>query len=138
MINNISWGDYWFTLLILTLIYYVYVLLVYYRSNLVRRIQPAFFSRRPEVSSSSDDDELLPVVQSLTDEMIAYLEQASKADAVKPEIIFALQRIAKKYKEVKESPYQSSVNRLLQFECENKCAVHLSEEEIKQVWMDQV
>ena len=137
MVNNISWGSYWFVLFIAVIIYYAYVSLVYYRGDL-RKLLNGKSNLLPagDFHSESNDEQLLPVVQLLTDEVTAYLEQASYADALKPEIIFALQQITKKYESVKTSPYQNAVNSLLQSECGSKCAVHLSEAEIKQVWMD--
>ena len=148
MVNNISWGSYWSVLFIAVIIYYAYVLLVYYRGDLRTRLtgknnllpagnfKPTHLPNQEQSDSESNDQELLPVVQLLTDEVTAYLEQASHAGAVKPEIIFALKQITKKYGSVKTSPYQTAVNSLLQFECGSKCAVHLSEAEIRQVWMD--
>jgi len=148
MVNNISWGSYWSVLTIMVIIYYAYVLLVYYRDDLRNRLagkngrlsagsfQPTFSVKEMQGHHENGDDELLPVVQSFTDEMTAYLGQAAYAKAGKPEIIFALQQIAKKYEKIKNSSHQQAVNKLIQFECEDRCAVHLKEEEIKQVWLD--
>jgi hypothetical protein len=145
MVNNITWGSYWSVLIVCTIIYYAYVLLVNYRSDLRKRLagkpsslsaghfQPAPPIIKQQSHSESGEDELFPVVQSLTDEMTAYLEQAGHA--VKDEIIFGLQQIFKKYRVILNSAYQDAIEKLLLFECENKNAVHLSDAEIKQVWM---
>ncbi len=138
MVNNISWGSYWSVLIILTVIYYAYVLWVYYRSDIFQRlaVQKAIAPASPLTTFSQDQskDELFPVVQSFTSEMSAYLEQASYARAAKNEIIFGLQQIAKKHPGIKDSQYQPAINSLIIFESKDKCAVSLSEEEVGQVW----
>ena len=132
MINNISWGSYWSALTVLLFIYYAYVLLRYYRKDIYGRMaSSSSIQRGKEFESESS----LPIVQGFTDEITAYLEQASYGGAIKQEIVFALQQIALKYKSLKNSEYQTAVDSLIQLECGNKCAIHLSEEEIRQVWM---
>ena len=145
MFNNISWTSYWSVLSVLTIIYYAYVLLVYYRSDLRNRLAgkishssvghfpPSQPLTQHQSHRVSGEDELFPAVQSLTDEMKAYLEQAGHA--LKEEIIFGLQKIFKKYRVLLNSSYQEAIENLLLLECETKSAVHLSDEEIKQVWM---
>lgn len=144
--NNISWGSYWSALTIMVIIYYAYVFLVYYRSDLRNRLagkdgrlsagsfQPTHLGKEDQEHFEKGGDELLPVLQSIIDEMVAYLGQAAYANAGKPEIIFALQQIAKKYGEIKITTHWQAVNKLVQFECKDKCGVHLNEEEIQQVW----
>ena len=135
---NISWAQYWSVIIVSLILYYGFVLVVYYRSDLLLRFQPGVSLKQAKKNFNTDDDPLLPVVQSLTDEMTAYLEQAANKRAVKEEIIFAMQQLTSKYKGIKDTRYQNAVNSLLQFECGSKCAVHLDEEEIRQVWMDHV
>jgi hypothetical protein len=132
MINNISWGSYWSALTVLLIIYYGYVLLRYYRKDLYGRMVA---SPSIQMGKEVEGEISLPIVQGLTDEITAYLEQASNAGTKKQEIVFALQQIVLKHKSLKNSEYQSAVNSLIQFECKEKCAIHLSEEEIGQVWM---
>ena len=132
MLHSISWGSYWSALLILLIIYYGYVALKYYSGQLFQK-QGAQRNEDPET-----DDALLPEVRSLTDEITAYCQQAAQTNAVKPEIIYALQRIIKKYPSIINSAYQSSVSKLLRLECHDQCGLHLDEMELKQVWMVQV
>jgi hypothetical protein len=132
MINNISWGSYWSALTVLLFIYYAYVLLRYYRKDIYSRVVA---SPSTQLRKEVENETSLPIIQTLTDEITAYLEQAGIAGAKKQEIVFALQQIALKHKSLKNSEYQSAINTLIQFECKEKCAIHLSEEEIGQVWM---
>ena len=132
MINNISWGSYWSALTVLLIIYYGYVLLRYYRKDIGGRLAA---SPSIQMDREVKNETSLPIVQALTDEITAYLEQASNAGTKKLEIVFALKQIALKHKSLRNSEYQSALNSLIQFECKEKCAIHLSEEEIGQVWM---
>ena len=156
MVNNISWNSYWSALIVLVFLYYSFVLFVYYRSEILNHLSGK--SRPSPIDSlelshsvqkgnnppneilsgnhnSHSDEELLPVVQSLIDEMIAYLAQTGYASAVKEEILNALQQMAKKYYTIKGTSYEQAICNLMKFECENKCAVHLNDEEIRQLWM---
>ena len=145
MANNISWGSYWSVLVFLTVIYYAYVLLVYYRSELRKllaggtSVLPARNSQRPPPLTDqpkhdeNGGDHLFPMVQSLTDEMSAYMEQTGHG--LREEIIFGLQRIFKKHNSILNTSYQEAIESLLIAECENKCAIRLNDEEVKQVWM---
>lgn len=145
MENNISWSSYWSALTSLTLIYYAYVLLVFYRHDLrnllvgkikkmptgVSQPSPPILKRNNPVER--DDDELFLSAQSLADETLAYLDQSGHG--LKEEIFFGLKQIFKKHRIILNSSYQPAMESLLLSECEAKCAIHLTEEEVKQVWM---
>ena len=82
----------------------------------------------------NDSDPLLPVVQSLSNEIAAYLEEAASNCTIKAELIFSLQQIVGKYADLQSSPYTNSISKLIRFECKDKCAIHLNDEDVKQVW----
>lgn len=145
MENNISWSSYWSALISLTLIYYAYVLLVFYRHELrnlltgkIKKmptgvLQPSLPIMEHNNPVESGGDALFHSAQSLADETLAYLEQSGHG--VKEEILFGLQQIFKKHRIILNSTYQHAMENLLLSECEAKCAIHLTEEEVKQVWM---
>ena len=132
MFNNISWGGYWSVLSILVVIYYLYVFLVYYRND-IRNFQT--IKKVGHFQHETGDEGILHMVQSLIDEVTAYLYQAAQGAAIKQEIIFAMQQIIKKYPGIKFTPHENNINNLIQSECKDKCAIVLSAEEIKQVWI---
>ena len=132
MFNSISWGGYWSVLSILVVIYYLYVLLAYYRTD-IRNLQTKKITRHGH--HENDNEGILYIVQAISDEMKAYIEQAAHAGALKSEIIFAMQQIIKKYPGLKFTPHENNINNLIQSECKDKCAFFLSAEEIKQVWI---
>jgi len=158
MINNISWTSYWQAIAIILLFYYGFILFVYYRKDLLkilagnknqlsagvlqptplkdlsadRQHQNEFVKDR--LAEADDSKELMPVVQSLIDETVAYMEQAGHAGAVKEEIVFSLQQIIKKYPVVKFTAHQPAINDLILYECETKCSVKLDKDDINGVW----
>lgn len=147
MLNNISWGSYWTALTILAILYYALIVLLFYWHDLQQMLsakgrlltsgssQSGDFAK--EGISNNDDGNDLPVeVQSFTQEVGAYLEQAKYAGALKEEILFGAKQILKKYPSLKSSEYQEGINNLLLFESKNKCAIHLNNEELRQVWLD--
>ena len=133
MLNNISWGSYWSALTVLLFFYYAYLLLRYYRKDIAGRLA---ITPRIQLDKEIEDGTPSTIIQAINDEIIAYLEQASHERTMKQELVFALRKIALKYKSVRNSQYLSAINNLIHVECGNKCGIHLSEEEIRQVWMD--
>lgn len=128
MLHSISWKQYCTALTILLIVYYGYVCRNYFRQDIFRK-------RNETAPTENEDDAMLPVVRSLNDEISAYIQQAAHSHAVKPEILFALQRIIQKYPTLKDTPYRNAVNRLLQLECHDQCALRLDDAELNQVWM---
>lgn len=144
MFSNISWGSYWTALTILVILYYACVLLLFYMHEIrqllsgKRKLMPAAIAVETEYNGSEnepEDDDLPVEVQTLTREVTAYLDQAKYAGSIKDEILFGTQQILKKYPSMKNSIYHEGINKLLQFETKSRCAVHLSHEELRQVWL---
>ena len=144
MINNISWASYWTALTILLLLYYAGVLSLFYLPELRhlfsggRKLSAVDIATDEQLHDESVAEEMpdLPKeVEALASEVTAFLEQAKYAGSVKEEILFGTQQILKKYPSIKESSFQVGINRLLEFEAKSKCAVHLSHEELRQVWL---
>jgi hypothetical protein len=150
MINNISWAGYWYVIAITLIIYYLFVLILFYRKemqylfegNKGRSSKDSRYTvhHRDSISNETlsgmhDEEGLVSSVQMLKDETIAYLEQAGQDCSIKEEIVFSLQQIIKKYTVLKYTTYQKQINNLLQLECKNKCSLFLDEEDIKNVWL---
>lgn len=145
MLNDIAWSGYWYAMTIITTLYYGCVMFVYFRNDLVKLSRVHHQEPTPterdhrEIQvkqSNSDDieDPLLPVVQSLSNELTAYLQQIPGTGVVKTHVVYCLQKIVRKYAILDNSVYQNAINKMIQFECNDKCAIHLSAEDVKEVW----
>jgi hypothetical protein len=133
MINNISWGSYWSAITVFLILYYAYILFRYYGNEIKIRFNST--APKPESITIFGDEILSATARSLGDEIVSYLEQASRSGIIKNEILFALRQITAKYENIKNSHYQNDISGLMQAECSNKCAIHLSEGDIRYVWM---
>ncbi|MEP7374575.1 MAG: hypothetical protein ABI675_14370 [Chitinophagaceae bacterium] len=146
MLNNISWASYWYALFVLSFLYYTFILFVYYRNELVQRIQ----STRPvqrrkeknqninaaeETNYADSNDSLKPAAQSLINEIVAYL-QTTGGHADKQGVIISLRHIIKKYINLSDGRYRDLINEMIQSACKDKCAIHLKDEDVKQMWMN--
>jgi hypothetical protein len=158
MFNNISWQGYWLSLALVSASYYLVVYLLYFRSDfkitLPRKIRP----HHPGVVSSAtatgsnpahssflekkeSDFEMPPpdseerVVYGLMDELTAYFEVAEKSRCVKEELNYSLQRILSKYPTLTTSQYRESITSVVASEAEHLCSIHISSDELDQVWL---
>ncbi|MFT3678656.1 MAG: hypothetical protein QM791_00200 [Ferruginibacter sp.] len=153
MLQQISWPEYLAFIIISALIYYAYVLLVYYRHDFLqagksRQVvsSPALHFQTAVSKSSntgSKHDDYLPkpadakqsqMEQSFTDEIKAYLEEASNNETSKDVILQSLIVIAGKYPQLNDSDYKDAIVQLIIEETEMNCAVTLSESEVRRIW----
>ncbi len=129
MLNHISWSTYWTFLAVSLVLYYSYVAWVNRRVLFTRRIAAA----PPALAESSD--ELFPHADACGRELDAYLEQAAYGKPSRNELVFGIHQVIKKYPSLRGSAYEEGLSRLIHFSATDKCAIHLSEEDIRQVWL---
>ena len=82
----------------------------------------------------AEEQHLFNLLQSVTDELNAFLEEAANGQFDKKEIIPPVKQILKKYALLKDSPLHEAVNKFIQSTCEVDCSVRLSEEEVSDLW----
>ena len=63
-------------------------------------------------------------------------EMLPHGDYTKEQIILSLRQLVTKFPTLKYSPYHSSITNLIAIECENKCAIHLSSDDLNDVWKE--
>lgn len=153
MLSNISWSEYLTFVAVSALIYYVYVVFVYYRHDLLQlgdskaplsspvlNLQAASSQSRHSGSNhegylpKAADGAPLPIVQSLVDEVKAYMEEAGSNEIHKDVILQCLRVIAGKYPPLNDSEYKDAVVQLIIDEAEMNCAVFLSDSEVRRIW----
>jgi hypothetical protein len=147
MFNMISWQGYWIFLAILLVGYYLVIYLLYFRSDFTIRlagnrrqwapvgqdgkVQGAAFPSTYEPDSSSEVD---LQASGCADELAAYFQEASRSKAAKKELLVALTKLLTKYPALRSSSYVEALNNLMRSEAAHHCSVHLSSEEVVQVW----
>lgn len=160
MFAGISWTDYLAVVTIGLSTYYLIVGLRYYSAELKElisgKIKVGFSKRIADYSFNEGDqpalapfDHRLQPVESTNDnafseieELIGHLKDAIETASIKKYIIQELRQslrmILKKYPNIKNSPFRSSINELLVSECEKCGTVAFSEEEADKLWLDTV
>lgn len=162
MLNNISWQGYWTAIALLTAAYYLFIYLLYFRKDVSiiwrKRVIPREESLFPSIPSGSmhhqpgtikpsdlfdypeefqrpAKNSIESAVYACMDEVAAYLEGAKRSKCVKEEMLFALNTILRKYPSIAASEYKESLTNVLVHQCEYHCSVHLSAEDVAQVWV---
>ncbi len=146
MLNNISWQGYWLTIALFTAGYYLIVYLLYFRKDFKivfpdkRSLNGKTISQEEGTTKSFEtatSDQAEHLSDACLDEIHAYFHQAKRSKCVKEELLYALQRILSKYPSLKTTSYQDSITTIIRSESEHICSIHLSAEEVLQVWLDE-
>ncbi len=128
MFSTISWASYFEIIFILLVIYYIVILFIYYRKDIQKILSG---KTQPVLAASNVGDGR----GHLMDEIRALIQQGGYSRSPKEEIIFALNKLLSS--ERFQIMYQSRnlVTGIIADECKNNCSIHLSEEDVKRLWV---
>jgi hypothetical protein len=160
MFSAISWSDYLTILLVSAIFYYAFVLYFFYRNDLLQ-----FFKKKQVATNDmagfdvgNHDTELAnmvkesyptlipttqshpgysPIVQSLIDEVQAFVEEVGKNKFSKEQILSSVTYLINKYPSVKLSPFKKSISDLIIEECKTHCSVTITEDEVNGLWEEE-
>ncbi len=148
MLQQLSWAQYLTAITIITIAYYVYVLVVYYKVELQR-----LFNGNGNTQQSLSLQGLMPpkaVVNytedqgadlfSLGHQLMATLQPiiAKAADAKSPreELLFGLQQVIRNgYQHLKATSVQTTIHKYIQEQCTQQLQILLSEDDLQQLWV---
>ena len=150
MIGNISWFEYLLFISAAALTWYAAVFYIYYRHDLLQSLK---LKKADPIASgkinflqedvpginlknSQASPDISQVIQSFSDEVVAYLEQAGKNKIVKEEVLVSLGKIANKYSSLTLSEFKESLDQFTNIQTQSYCAMFLSEEDLNKVWGD--
>ena len=145
MLNQISWATYFQTIGLLLIIYYAVILFLSYKKEisrlLVKSAQPALAIDQsgkdsfPEVNRETFSQS--ETIEYILDEVRALIRQAGYSRSPKEEVLFALQKLisSDRFQTMRESPFPDAINDLIAEECQTNCSMHLSEEDLKRLWV---
>lgn len=148
MIKNVSWTDYWTVIFSLCAIYYIAIIILYYRKEalelfsgkrklLPSQAAPPTSKRHPAEHDLRNDNENNTQEEKLfglTNQLMQEISPVFGNEYVKGELMIALQAVLRKYSPLKGTAFQVSVNNYIQMESENQCSVNLSEGELSAMW----
>ena len=133
-------------------VYYAWALFVYYRHDLLPtaktkqsvsanalQFQAVPFSQQTvtnhqDYQPKTEKADPPQMLQSFTDEVKAYIEEAGNNETEKEILLQCLSVIAGKYPSLAQSEYQESLDQFIITEVEMNCAVFLSDSEVRRVW----
>jgi hypothetical protein len=128
MLSSISWQQYFLFLIVSTILYYLFVWVVYFKFKLPSLSIGSFSS----ISLHGDDqpDEVLSTSQHVIDE----IKPAFEGKHSKGELVFALQAHLSKYSQWDEPDFRDTINAFIAEESKTTCSIHLGEEDLRAVW----
>ena len=150
MFSNISWFQYLIFVCAVALSWYAAIFYIDYRHDLLQSLQTKkadpivsekFNFLREDVpginlKNSQMSPAISQVIQSFSDEVVAYLEEDSKSKVIKEELLSSIGKIANKYPSLALSEFKESLNQFINIQTESYCAMFLSEEDLNKVWGD--
>lgn len=130
MFESVSWSQYIITLLICTIIYYLYIWVVYYKAML-----PSLRGgMNAETFLSSDEEHVNENLSSVQD-IIEELRPLFNYGYHKNELILALQKQLKRYRHRDEPGLRDTINAFIASESLTTCSIRLGEEDQRAVWI---
>lgn len=129
MLSSISWQQYLLFMAVATVLYYLFVWLVYYKAKL-----PSFsVGTFSGISLHGEDhpEEVLSTSQHVIDEIRSVFEGKQN----KSELVFALQQQLRKYSQWDEPDFRENINSFIADESVTICSIRLGEEDLRAVWM---
>lgn len=160
MFTNISWTDYSIVVAILGSLYYLFIGLRYYPTELKELLSgkrklhfrvPEFNKKNetgwPSLQTEEQDgdnsilnttDDTFNEVEALIAALKENIEKASKKQFIKQEFNYSLKVILKNYPQIRDSRFRSAIDELLLSECEKHGTITLSEDDIVRLWDDAV
>jgi hypothetical protein len=140
MLNNISWQSYWITVAMISAGYYLLVLLLYFRKDLMLTL-----NSKKVGSNHTSDLSLVPtnipelereevLAHACMDELKTFFDESKKQKLHKKELMAAVQRIIKKYPTLKTSDYKEPITHAIVAMCEDNCSVHFGADDLGCFW----
>ena len=154
MFTSISWSAYWTVLSLLSGIYYVLILLFYFRKARLTEKAGESLSLHPfhPFSSGKEKQPLGPPLErdfeqpargtlehlayTCIDELNAYIQEAKRMKVDKTGFLNSVRSILSKHPTLAKSEYGEAIFNVLQSEAAHHCAIHISKEEIDSVWFE--
>lgn len=130
MLQSISWKQYLIFVLIATILYYLFVWIVFFKAKI--SLLPGMAHFRPLALPGEDQpDEMLSTAQHIIDELRPVFDGRQN----KNELILALQLKLKRYSEWDEPGFRELINAFISQESQSKCSIRLGEEDQRAVWL---
>ena len=88
-----------------------------------------------DIITGIDEQDLNPEAQDFADEIVAYTSSCEE-NITKEKLVQSIQQIIQKYPSLKDSNHKYELNQLIAISTENYCSIHVSAEELSEMWRD--
>lgn len=141
MLSNVSWGDYLFGAAILAFVYYVVIVAVFYRSDLIKLFRrkfnpsPAFSPNEAEdwETGNEEDGSFQELEATVADIRQNILTVAGK-ETSKAGLLTELKARLANYDGLRVPAYRAAINNYIAEHAKNLNGVAFSEEELDAAW----
>ena len=146
MLNSISWASYAYAIFFIVVVYYVFVGLFFYRhealnyyKNFTGKIHsndnnlPSANKQTNEIISDNSD---VNSIEEVLSSLLFLIKKAASQHLIKEELIQALKSQIQFYVDHGTDLPQEKINQYIVLTSETYCSIHLSEDEMKVLWMD--
>jgi len=153
MLTKISWQEFISSIVFSALVYYVAIVLLYYRKDIlkwsvngiqingmsknVREINPieeTLSKKEMTVIESIGAKPNYGDVHELMEDLKTIFTNCARKKIMKQELIFAIGNRLQDYKQIKGTKVENEIILHIKNECNEKCSVELSDEELKTLW----
>ena len=150
MLQQLSWTNYFTAIAIITIFYYLYVLVVYYKVELQRLFSGngnnqkvlSMQSLMParDIDNIEDQNNQNTDLFSLGHQLMAAIQpiiaKAADAKSPKEELLFGLQQVIRNgYQHLKATSVQTTIHKYIQQQCIDHLNMSLSADDLQQLWV---
>lgn len=128
MLSSISWQQYFLFIAFASVLYYVFVWVVYFKAKLPSLSMGSF--NGISIHGEDQPDEVFSTSQHVIDELRPVFTGMEN----KNELVFALQGQLRKYNQWDEPDFRETINAFIAEESKTTCSIHLGEEDLRAVW----
>jgi len=137
MLHNISWADYITAIGLAMLLYYIAVILLYYRDEAIGFIRREPSPLSPGTSTlaqqAASKEEIFDGLESVVADLITVLRKAGK-DASKEEVLSQLRQRLENYAGLPHPAFRKVINNNIITHAAAHCGLQFDERELNQVW----
>ncbi len=141
MLNAVSWAQFLEGVAGLGIVYYAGVILLYYKQELKELFTKKHLPEKgiPDIYAEANeplDRTLMSEVHDLMQEVNGVFSEAQKNKYINKELLYALQRVLRKYPHIKNTHFNLSINHYISDTAASHCAISFSEDELDALWKD--
>lgn len=149
MLKQITWAGYIYALILLVVFYYVVVFVLFYYKDLkkiLNSLKNSFANKDqqgsevvkepPHQTEVEKEEALFDMAQTLIEKLKLAIDDASKRNVTKNELLKVIRNKAVEFKTLKGTAYQVALNNFITVESQIHCSINLSEEDLRTVWIE--